>query len=126
MLAVPLLFGGCGDDDDGGTDAASVSAPLLDDGTVNVLAEDIAFPEDTYSAEAGTVSFRYENVGNIRHTLVIEDPSGDGDLEGLDLAVDAFGDVDEGSIDLEAGTYTMYCDVAGHRAAGLVADLVVE
>ncbi len=85
-----------------------------------MLAEDISFPEDTYTADAGTVTFRYENVGTIRHTLVIEE------VEGLDLAVDSTGDVDEGSIDLEAGTYTLFCDVAGHRAAGMVADLVIE
>ena len=45
------------------------------------------------------------------------------DVDGFKLSI---GREDDGSVDLEAGSYTLYCDVAGHEAAGMVADLVVE
>lgn len=121
LLSVTLItlavLAGCGGDDD----AASTPADLGDtDDVVEVLAEDISFPQDVYETEAGRVGFVYENVGNIRHTLVIDG------VDGLDLDVASNGDVDQGAVDLEPGTYTLICDVPGHSAAGMVADLVVE
>lgn len=108
----------CGGDDDGasggGADLSSA------DSIVEVLAEDISFPEDVYETDAGAIGFVYENVGQIRHTLVIEGESG------FKLDVSEKGDVDEGILDLDPGTYTLICDVPGHRPAGMVADLVVS
>lgn len=119
--AVVVLVGAvaaCGGDDDasGSGDSGDASSA---DSTVEILAEDISFPQDVYEAEAGSVGFVYENVGQIRHTLVIEGESG------FKLDVDTNGDVDEGVIDLEPGTYTLICDVPGHQPAGMVAELVV-
>ena len=85
-----------------------------------ILAEDISFPEDVYETDAGAVGIVYENVGQIRHTLVIEGE------DGFKLDVSTNGDVDQGIIDLEPGTYRLICDVPGHRPAGMVADLVVS
>ena len=121
-LLVPFaigLFAACGGDEG---DGRSASPPDLGDtdSLVEVLAEDISFPEDVYVADAGRVGFVYENVGNIRHTLVIEG------VDSLDLTVDRKGDVDGGAADLEPGTYVLFCDVPGHRPAGMVADLVVS
>lgn len=115
-LALGLLAACGGDDDD-----AAAPADLGDvDATVEVLAEDISFPQDVYETTAGRIGFVYENVGNIRHTLLIED------VDGLKLTVDRKGDVDQGAIDLEPGTYVLFCDIPGHRPAGMVADLVVD
>lgn len=121
-LLLPLALGliaACGGDDDGGDSAAP---PDLDetDATLEVLAEDISFPEDVYEATAGRVGFVYENVGNIRHTLLIEG------VDDFELDVNKLGDVDAGAIDLEPGTYVLFCDIPGHRPAGMVAELVVS
>ena len=89
-------------------------------GNLLVLAEDISFPSGTYRAAAGTVQVTYENVGSIVHTLVIED------VDDFKLTVNSNGDVDEDSVDLEPGTYDMYCDVPGHRRAGMEATLEVD
>lgn len=120
LLIVTTSLAACGDDDDSAGGPSTTAGGGADDATVKVIAEDIGFPQDEYRAKAGAVDFVYTNTGSILHTLVIED------VGGFELSVSAKGDVDEGSVELEPGTYTLYCDVAGHRAAGMVADLVVE
>jgi uncharacterized cupredoxin-like copper-binding protein len=47
-------------------------------------------------------------------------------VDGFKLDVAGKGDVDEGSVRLAPGTYTMYCDVAGHRQAGMHATIEVQ
>lgn len=117
-VGLALLVAACGGDDDdtaaptGGGDAGSAD--------VAVVAEDIGFDADTYEASAGTVSFRYENDGSIVHTLKIEA------VDGFGLEVASGGDVDQGSVDLDPGTYTIFCDVPGHRSAGMEAELTVS
>jgi len=113
------LFAACGGDGSGG---GSATPPDLGetDATLEVLAEDIAFPEDVYEAPAGRIGFVYENVGNIRHTLLIEG------VDDFELDVAKKGDVDAGAVDLEPGTYVLFCDVPAHRTAGMVAELVIS
>lgn len=118
LVVIVGAVAACGGDDDSGSGSAVDLSSA--DSTVEILAEDISFPEDVYETEAGAIGFVYENVGSIRHTLVIEGESG------FKLDVETKGDVDEGIIDLEPGTYTLICDVPGHRPAGMVADLVVS
>jgi plastocyanin len=119
LLALPLgTLAACGGDDDGGDDAGpSGSAP---EGAVVVHALDsLAFDEEAYSAPAGEITFVYENDGSLPHTLLVDGI--DGDEFKLEV-----GDTDEGAVTLEAGEYVLYCDVAGHRDAGMEADLTVE
>lgn len=119
VVAFALALGACGD----GEDAASAPAvgPSGDAGdALEIVAEDIDFGEDAYSVTAGTVPVTYLNEGSIVHTLVIED------VDGFKLEVETNGDVDEGSIELDAGEYVLFCDVPGHRSAGMEATLRVE
>ena len=117
VLAVAGLAG-CGDDDQ----ASPTEEAATDEGSdiVEVVAHDIAFDETAYDATAGTVEFVYTNEGSINHSLVIED------VDGFELQVAGNGDVDRGAVDLEAGTYTFYCDVPGHRDAGMEATIDVR
>lgn len=123
--ALALLVTACGDDDalDPATDqepAGGSGSGGSASGAVEVIAEDIDFGQDEYQAEAGEVSFVYENQGSIVHTLQIRD------VDDFGLEVTSQGDVDEGSVELEAGEYELYCDIPGHEVAGMVATLVVE
>ncbi len=112
LTAIGLSLAACGDSDD---DASGCSPATSD---VTVEAEDeLTFDADAYDAEAGCVEFTYENTGSVAHTLLIKGKSG------FKLAV---GDTDTGTVDLPAGTYELFCDVAGHEAAGMKADLTVE
>ena len=55
------------------------------------------------------------------HTLLFEEP----ELRGFELAVDTQTPEDRGRVDLEPGTYTIYCRIPGHRAAGMEATITV-
>jgi plastocyanin len=119
LFLAPLAA--CGDDDD--TTSPPTSAP--DDaggtggtgGTLRVAALDsLSFDSDSYEVPAGEIHVVYDNEGSIAHTLLIDE------VDGFKLSV---GDTDEGDVELEPGTYRLYCDVAGHEAGGMVAELTV-
>ncbi len=115
VLAVMApAIGACGDDDS----TADPSAPV--DADVVVVAKDISFPEHHFTATAGPVDIAYEDQGHIPHTLKIEG------VDGFELRVNSHGDVDEGTVDLAPGEYTIYCGITGHRAAGMEATLTVS
>lgn len=116
LSAFVLIGTACGGGDDNNeADAPSPSG----DADVVVIASDTKFDAKNYSAQAGQVSFEYVERGQLPHTLLIEDKSG------FKLSVN--GDKsDQGEILLKSGKYTLYCDIAGHRQAGMEATLTVE
>lgn len=88
---------------------------------VSVTSQDISWKETELTATAGSVAITLTNGGQIPHTFVI-----DGRESDLKLEVSANGDTDSGTVDLEAGDYTYYCDVPGHRDAGMEGSLTVS
>lgn len=120
LSAMLVVVAGCGGDDATAAEATGDAAEGGGgSGELTVVAEDISFPKDTYQADAGTIDVTYENEGSIVHTLVVEG------VDGFELEVASNGDVDEGSVELEAGEYTIFCDVPGHRGSGMEAQLQV-
>lgn len=115
LSAFALLGTACGDD--GGSDAEGPKAS--GDADVVVVATDLAFDAETYTAEEGSVTIEYIQDGQVPHTLVIEDKSN------FKLSVNGE-ERDTGDVLLEAGDYTIYCDIPGHRQAGMEATLTVE
>ena len=111
-LAVTLTACGDSGDDSASSDDCTTSS------SVNVRAEDaLKFDADSYEADAGCVELTYTNGGSVAHTLLIKGKSG------FKLSI---GDTDTGTIELEPGSYTLFCDIAGHEAAGMKADLTVS
>lgn len=89
-------------------------------------AEDINFPQKSFTATAGEVTVGYVNEGDILHTLALETAGGD-DVGGWErLEVGENGDVHVGMITLSPGGYVLYCDVPGHRQSGMEATLTVD
>jgi uncharacterized cupredoxin-like copper-binding protein len=110
-LALGALLTACGGDDDSAGDCTPA------DSKVEVTAEDsLKFDSESYDSGAGCIEITYKNGGSTSHNLLIDGKSG------FKLSV---GDVDKGTVELPAGTYELYCDVAGHRAT-MHADLNVS
>jgi plastocyanin len=70
----------------------------------------------------GEVTFAVTNAGKIQHDLVV---SGSGVKGTAKTPLLNAGQSAKLTVSLAAGTYTLYCSVAGHRAAGMVAKLTV-
>ena len=137
MALVPFGLAACGDDDDedsgSATTAAEETTTAADDtggggggggSTVTITADPsgaLAFEEDTAEATAGSVTVELVNDSSTPHNVEIEGDSGD--LGGTDTIS---GDTATTTIDLEAGEYTFYCSVDGHRDLGMEGTLTVE
>ncbi len=92
--------------------------------TLTVEAHDIEFDRDAYRITAGPVDIVYQQQGTLPHSLVIEDAYGTA-IDGFKLEV-GDSDADRGTVDLPPGDYVIYCDVPGHRGAGMEAELQVD
>lgn len=114
-----VLLSACGDDSSG----SSPPAFPADEADVTATAFDTGWREESFSATAGEVAVFVENEGSW-HTLRVENDDGD-TVEGFELEVKRPGDVDAGLVTLEPGEYTIFCDVPGHRTAGMQAPLTV-
>jgi len=125
---VALVAAGCG----GGSDNSSSSNDTATDtgggsggGETLQLAADpsgaLKFDPTTLEASAGTVTIDFTNDSSVPHNVTIE---GNGIEE---VASDTVtGDKSSVSADLPAGTYTFYCSVDGHKAAGMEGTLTVK
>jgi uncharacterized cupredoxin-like copper-binding protein len=115
-LLLALGLAGCnGDDGDGGA-GGDASTSLEVTGT-----DSLDFEPDAFTVPAGeevTVSL---TSGGVEHDFVIEDGNGDIEVVHADA-----GETATGSFTLDdAGTYTVFCAVPGHREAGMEATLEV-
>jgi uncharacterized cupredoxin-like copper-binding protein len=140
LLAVLALasfaFAACGDDDDDDGDEApaTTTAEETTGGggggggggeTVDVsAAEDgsLAFDQSSLSAAAGSATFEFSNPASLGHDFCLEQ---DGTEVGCTDVISG-GDSDTLDADLEAGEYTFYCSVDGHREGGMEGTLTVE
>ena len=82
----------------------------------------LKFDKAAYEATAGDIEIGYVNDDTIRHTLVVVE--GDTKVGTLELQVNKRGDVDTGTINLPAGSYSVFCTVPGHQ--NMKADLTVK
>ena len=140
LAAGSLLLAACGDDDDqtadmpamdddagmdddghgGGHDDDEEDSPVADGAReVEMTATDFAFDPDEITAEAGE---------DLAIVLTSEDLLHDFTIDELDAHVAADrGETATGGFTAdEAGTYTYYCSVPGHREAGMEGTLTVE
>jgi plastocyanin len=140
IAAGSLLLAACGDDDDqtatdmpamdddagmdddghGGDGHDDANSPVADGAReVEMTATDFAFDPDEITAEAGE---------DLAIVLTSEDLLHDFTIDELDAHVAADrGETATGGFTAdEAGTYTYYCSVPGHREAGMEGTLTVE
>jgi len=116
--AALLALVACGGGGGGTSSKDSVPADAL-----VVKAEDIKFDKKEYAAPAGQVTVAYESKGSVVHTLLIYDK--DNVQVGEELKVSP-GETKVETFDLPAGTYTMICNIPGHKEAGMTATLTTS
>lgn len=116
-LALGSLLTACGGGESG--PAATVPAGAFEVKAVSGL----KFDSQTYGpVPAGEITFGLVNDDSLRHTMIIAE--GDSKVPNFKLEVNRKGDVDSGAVTLDAGTYTLICDVPGH--GNMRATLTVE
>jgi len=122
-LAAALVLAGCG----GGARQAAQPpvaqpqpvAPAVAGQKAKVRMSEFAFAMEPAEVQAGTVTFEVENAGAVEHSFVIEQAGVRSEQirPGQEVALRA---------ELAPGTYTVICDVAGHKEAGMQTQLVVK
>jgi plastocyanin len=82
----------------------------------------LVFDPDTLTVFAGEVTIEYDNPSPVPHNVAIESEK-QGLIAESDTSPNAVLSV---SAELDAGDYTFFCSVPGHREAGMFGDLSVE
>jgi plastocyanin len=127
LAALTLTLAACGG---GGDEAATTSSTATTSAgggggsTVKVAADPsgaLQFETTSLEATAGNVTIDFTNDSSISHDVKIEGNGVSG--EGTD---EVSGGSTSATVDLQPGTYTFYCSVDGHRAAGMEGQLVVK
>jgi plastocyanin len=112
VLAAPLAACGGGG---GSTPTTVATGPHA---SLTVHAEDaLKFDKTAYTVAAGPVDVTYVNDGSLTHTLKLDHGGGSFKL--------GIGTRSTGTVTLQKGTYTLFCDLPGHEAAGMKATLTV-
>lgn len=83
----------------------------------------LKFVKSTLTAKAGTVTIEFTNKSPLAHNFTLQQGTS-GPVVG---ATPTFmGGTKTLAVKLKAGTYTFYCSVPGHRAAGMQGTLTVQ
>ncbi len=135
LLAVTavLALAGCGSSGEksSGSSSKATSTPTATQAassggggeTLKLAADQSAlkFDKSSLTAKAGKVTLEMENPSQIPHAVAIK---GNGvDVDGKTVGN---GETSTASADLKPGTYTFYCPVPGHEAAGMKGTLTVN
>lgn len=107
---VAIVASGGSDDDGGGDEAATTSVSMVE----------MAFSPDPITVDVADARLEVVNDGAVRHSFVVPDlGKGTPDLgPGQKLVVDL--------TDQAPGEYYAYCDVPGHREAGMETTLILR
>ena len=109
VAAFALTAAACGGGDSGGAYKEPNGESLQ---TAKIEAGNLFFKPDKVKLPAGIDTIELVGRGGV-HTLVIEH------VKGFELRVDGDGDHDAKKLALKPGNYVFYCDIPGHREAGM-------
>ena len=87
--------------------------------TLDIKGGNFFFDPKDSDAPAGVDAIKLESEGG-QHTLVFDN----GKVPGFKLQANS-GQSDELKVDLKPGKYTIYCDLPGHREAGMEGSITV-
>jgi plastocyanin len=121
LVAVGLLAQARLDEEQSEAARATPARTQAGPADVTVVAFDIGFRQRALTARAGSLRIAYVDEGRLVHTLVFQGVPRFGRLE-----VGGLGDRVVGEADFAPGTYVFYCDIPGHRQAGMEGVLTVS
>jgi plastocyanin len=117
MSAGLLSLGPSEGEETGGGGFKEPTGPPVNTLEVDAL-QTLSFQAKEFTVPAGINQINYIDRGG-SHTLLFTDPK----FTGFELAVP--NGKKSGKVDLTPGTYTIYCSIPGHRAAGMEATVTV-
>jgi plastocyanin len=119
----------CGDDDETTPAATTTTTQAGGDGggpggTLSLAADpsELAYDTTSLSGKAGKTTIDFDNPSSTGHDVCVKDTS-EKELGCSDVIQQSNTSL---TVDLEPGTYTFYCSVPGHEAAGMEGTLDVE
>lgn len=126
LCALPLGLASCGgggEEDATGAGATTAGGGTGSGATLQIAAEAgaLAYDKTSLEAAAGNVTIEFTNPSGLTHDVTLDGPGVED--EGTDIIRSGSTSV---TLDLQAGEYTFYCSVDGHRAAGMEGKLVVK
>jgi plastocyanin len=105
--------------------AATAPAPAASGASTLTIAADpggqLAFDKKALTAKAGNITVDFTNDSSVPHNVTIE--QGEKEQGATDTIQ---GSKTSKSFTLKAGTYTFYCSVGNHEAAGMKGTLTVK
>jgi plastocyanin len=110
-IAPMVLVAACGGDGGGGSSYKEPKGAAQT--TLEIKGGNFFFDPKDAEVPAGIVAIKMESEGGL-HTLVFDDDK----VPGFKLEAGS-GKSDELKVDLKPGKYTIYCDIPGHREAGM-------
>lgn len=117
LVALVFALAGCGGY--GGEEESATGTP---ERTFRISETDFELTPSTVTIDkAGTYAFEATNDGQTDHALEIEG-------EGVEAETETLAPGESGSVtvDLEAGTYEMYCPVGNHKDLGMEGEVSVS
>jgi plastocyanin len=116
-LLLALAAVGCGGNgDEAGPEPPITGTPPGQETTLRLTADPggaLTFDQTSLAAPAGTITIELVNESSVPHNVAVEG-------EGLsEESPTVTGESTSLTVELEAGTYTFFCSVPGHREAGM-------
>lgn len=128
LVLLPTALGACGGSSSGGVGSSS-SSTAAPSGAQGSSGNSITATETEYhialssaTASAGQVTFVVKNAGQVTHDLVVNGPG----VAAQKTALLSPGQTVHLVVTLQAGSYDIYCDIPGHKQAGMDAKLTVS
>ena len=98
--------------------AIIVTACVQSPSPVEITESEWTIDSKRNEVKAGEVTFVVTNIGNLEHNFVVE-----GVEETIELILPQ--DTQSLAVTLSPGTYTLVCDLSGHREAGMETQITV-
>ncbi len=120
LLLLVLLLAACGGNDSNNTGAGSET--VAPEAVTVEVGNELAFKPNAFTAQDGQeLAVTMQNTGALEHNWVWNDEEGEPFLH------TQAGETDDGSRTFtEPGVYGFYCNIPGHREAGMVGEVTVQ